>query len=124
MFLLQHFFFFVANNFILNVSNVTINIFLTTYQKCNPNAHFTCWTGGECIPFEQRCDAKKDCEDYSDEKTCEQITFELDKYKKTLVARNPKGEGQLMIEVEFDVTDIVEVNEPKVKAKGKKKLRC
>ena len=74
--------------------------------------HFTCWTG-QCIPFNQRCDAKRDCPDYSDEDHCGQITFEIDKYKKTIVPRSPKGEDHLMIEVELDVSDIVEVNEPK-----------
>ena len=55
-----------------------------------------------------------DCNDRSDEHNCTQIRLEKDKYIKEYAPSNPSGSGKLKIGVTFDVTKIVEINEPKV----------
>ena len=74
---------------------------------------FTC-LNGECISLEQRWDAKMDCSDSSDEDIGNQINFDAKKYRKFHVPRNPEGIGPLKIDVRFDISKIVEINEPKV----------
>ena len=55
-----------------------------------------------------------DCNDRSDEHDCTQIRLDKDKYIKEYAPGNPSGSGKLEIGVSFDVTKIVEINEPEV----------
>ena len=90
-----------------------IDIFLLQFQ-CKPRTQFTCWSG-DCIPLEQRCNERADCEDRSDEHKCQQIFFDKNEYRKTYIPRNWLKNTPLKIETGFDVIDIVEINEAKVK---------
>ena len=74
---------------------------------------FTC-LNGECISLDQRWDAKMDCSDSSDEDIGNQITFDVNKYRKYHVPGNPEGTGPLQLGVYFEIHKIVEMNEPKV----------
>ena len=81
--------------------------------QCNPEKQFTCWSG-DCIKSYQRCNRVMDCNDRSDEHNCTQIRLDKDKYIKEYTPGNPSGSGKLEIGVSFDVTKIVEINEPEV----------
>ena len=45
-----------------------------TLTKCSIN-EFTC-NDGSCVPLENRCDLKPDCEDNSDEKLCKKVVID------------------------------------------------
>ena len=80
--------------------------------QCHPQTQFTCWAG-ECISLDKRCDRKNDCDDGSDEVSCELVKLDDDKYRKENVP-DSNGVRKHKIEVWFDVMDIAEVNEPEV----------
>ena len=71
---------------------------------------FTC-LNGECISLDQRWDARMDCSDSSDEDIGYQINFDVKKYRKYHVPKNPEKIGPLKIDVSFDIRKIVEINE-------------
>ena len=82
--------------------------------KCNPRHQFTCWNS-DCISLNKRCDERKDCEDGSDESDCSFINFHNVQYRKEFVPRKETSVSKLEVKVGFDVIDIVDINEPKVK---------
>ena len=47
---------------------------LLTLTKCLED-EFTC-DDGSCVPIENRCDLKQDCEDNSDEKLCQKVVID------------------------------------------------
>ena len=81
--------------------------------QCNPMMQFTCWNG-DCISLVNRCNARDDCTDGSDEHKCTLVTMDEEKYRKVFVPKNPSIDSKLNVVVGFDVIDIVEINEPKV----------
>ena len=81
--------------------------------KCDPLKQFTCWNG-DCLALEKRCNEINDCNDRSDEYHCQQIRFDKGVYRKTYVPKSEKA--PLKIEVSFDVTGIVEINEAEVQS--------
>ena len=63
--------------------------------------------------MDKRCDRKNDCDNGSDEVSCELMKLDGDKYRKENVP-NINGVRKHKIEVWFDLMDIAEVNEPEV----------
>ena len=74
---------------------------------------FTCGYG-KCIDLSNRCDKKKDCNDESDESSCEIVKLDEDKYRKANVPESLKKGEKMKIAVWIDVMDIAEINEPEV----------
>ena len=57
-----------------------------------------------------------DCNDETDEDSCELMLIDEGKYRKSNVPASQINEGKLEIGVWFDVMDVAEVNEPEVSA--------
>ena len=57
-----------------------------------------------------------DCNDETDEDSCELMLIDEGKYRKSNVPGSQINEGKLEIGVWFDVMDVAEVNEPEVSA--------
>ena len=74
---------------------------------------FTCGYG-KCIDLSRRCDKKKDCDDESDEKSCQLVQIDESEYRKANVPESLQKGEKLKIGVWIDVMDIAEVNEPDV----------
>ena len=55
-----------------------------------------------------------DCQDDSDEHLCGLIKLNPDKYRKAYMPNSPSVNDTLLIEVDFGVKDIVDINEPGV----------
>ena len=66
--------------------------------------------------MDKRCDKKTDCEDGTDEQSCDMVKLNEDNYRKTNVPVNNYA-GKQEIAIWFDVMDIAEVNEPEVRQK-------
>ena len=81
--------------------------------QCDPSTQFTCWNG-VCIPLSKRCDENMDCQDDSDEHSCGLIKLNPDKYRNAYMPNSPSVNDTLLIEVDFGVKDIVDINEPGV----------
>ena len=62
------------------------------------------------------CDGRKDCKYGRDEYACEFIVIEKSQYRKAEVPKNPFDDGPLNVTVSFDVQDIVQIHEPKVRS--------
>ena len=84
-----------------------------TFQ-CDTSKQFTCWNG-KCISIDEKCNQEFNCEDGSDEQECDLIKLDSEKYRKEFVPRKPSSTEKLKIKVGFDVFDIVEVNQIKVR---------
>ena len=74
---------------------------------------FTCGYG-KCIDLSRRCDKKKDCDDESDEKSCQLVQIDENEYRKANVPESLQKGEKLKIGAWIDVMDISEVNEPDV----------
>ena len=57
-----------------------------------------------------------DCNDETDEDSCELMLIDEGKYRKSNVPASQINAGKLEIGVWFDVMDVAEVNEPEVSA--------
>ena len=84
-----------------------------TFQ-CDKSKQFTCWNG-ECISIDKKCNQEFNCEDGSDEQECDLIKLDSEKYRKEFVPRKHSSTEKLKVKVGFDVFDIVEVNQIKVR---------
>ena len=60
------------------------------------------------------CDGRVDCSHGKDEFQCEFIKIEAKKYRKTEAPRNPTNDEPIVVQVGFEVQDIVDINEPEV----------
>ena len=83
-------------------------------SQCDPKQQFTCWSG-DCIPIDKRCDKKTDCADESDEHFCTYITLDGNNYRKELAPKNSREKSKMSVFIGFDVLEIVEINEPRVR---------
>ena len=82
--------------------------------QCDTTKQFTCWNG-ECISIDEKCNQEFNCEDGSDEQECDLIKLDSEKYRKEFVPRKHSSKEKLKVKVGFDVFDIVEVNQIKVR---------
>ena len=66
--------------------------------------------------MDKRCDERKDCTDGSDESKCMLINLEIENYRKEFIPRDPVSDSNLKVKVGFDLLDIAEINQPKVRS--------
>ena len=90
---------------------VVIYCSLTCFQ-CDGGLYFTC-NDGMCIDICMRCDGRSDCADESDEKNCNLVFIDKDKYRKESIPKLISGDAQLNVWVEIDVFGISAIRELK-----------
>ena len=66
-----------------------------------------------CIDISMRCDGRSDCADESDEKNCNLVFIDKDKYRKESIPKLIGGDAQLNVWVEIDVFGISAIRELK-----------
>ena len=78
---------------------------LLQLSSCTGNT-FSC-DDGECIDIENRCDGINHCNDLSDEKACQLVNFDPEKYLKGKAP--PSNEDSLLVEVSTDIEVILDI---------------
>ena len=82
---------------------------LLNLTPCNESS-FSC-DNGICIPMEKRCDQLLDCEDVSDEKNCQIISIDPEKYLKGKPPPPIGNNEKVEINIEIHILNILEINE-------------
>merc|ERR1711970_1363876 len=77
-------------------------------SSCDPE-QFTC-DDGNCVPLAGRCDSVADCDDVSDEKNCQLVSMDANKYLKD---KNPTPveSNKFPVNVTIDIMSVLDIQE-------------
>ena len=95
-----------------NVENYACNLGKTQTMElqlsnCDDD-QFTC-NDGNCVPLEKRCDKNQDCDDLSDEKNCQIVALDVERYLKD---DPPIKEGKkINVTLSLNVQNILDIQE-------------
>ena len=96
------------------VANYTCNLGKTTSLELQLSAchadQFTC-NDGTCIPHDFRCDNKQDCKDVSDEKQCQIVSLDEEKYLKDKTPPPLEKGKRLPVNLSMNIFNILGIQE-------------
>ena len=95
------------------IANSTCNEGVTEIKtlqvsSCNTD-QFTC-DNGNCVPLTGRCDSVANCDDVSDEKNCQLVSLDENKYLKDKPPA-PFNSSKFPVNVSIDIVSVLDIQE-------------
>ena len=102
-----------AGRFRWEIGNSTCNEGVTEIRtlqvsSCDPE-QFTC-DDGNCVPLAGRCDSVADCDDVSDEKNCQLVSLDANKYLKDKTP-TPVESNKFPVNVTIEIKSVLDIQE-------------